>query len=169
MGFATVLRGLRQHMFCFPRSFSRAICPLYAPGLDAYRVGHGSTRPRVPHTQPVPVPRFIFLRLLGVRYHKFTKDCMAGKLALHYIAGQMLITLLKINRTQTRRNPRVGHTEWARVENSQPVPVPVSTRGPNSRVDPIPVSNPGCLPTLTAGRDQTRSGIAERPAIKWRP
>jgi hypothetical protein len=37
---------------------------------------------------------------------------------------------------------RVGYTEMARVGKYQPVPVPVSTREPNPRVDPVPVSNP---------------------------
>jgi hypothetical protein len=77
----------------------------------------------------------------------------------------------------------VEYTEMARVGKYQPVPVPMSTREPNPRVDPVPVSNPSntgaaeqlygcsarqgvqCVEVVRLGRSQASQHVQNCPNL----
>ncbi|KAJ7343053.1 hypothetical protein DFH08DRAFT_811374 [Mycena albidolilacea] len=94
------------------------------------RVGHGSTH-GYQGANPYPDPSFPYPKLTGI-----------------------CVFLFKYTTTPERFKPpnhqkldpakpaglRVGYAETARVEKSQPIPIPANTRLPNPRVDPVPVS-----------------------------
>jgi hypothetical protein len=82
-----------------------------------------------------------FLRLFRVDIMGVQKDSHRFGILFEIIPSQMLVSRKENYMYQNPYKPagsRVGYTEWARVENWQPVPVPASTRGLN----PVPVSNP---------------------------